>query len=169
ARRATRAGWWPFGRRSAAARLREGLPAGSRPGDPRRGFVAPGSGDRAKDRASVRSSSGWPNGDHHRPPTGDGGARRHHRHPRRRRGERAWPSRGAGARRRVSLRQAAADGPGGGAGVKTLGQVWHLARFRFGLYLLSGLLDSALLYLTPLVPALIVRQFFDALTGSRPA
>jgi ATP-binding cassette subfamily B protein len=53
--------------------------------------------------------------------------------------------------------------------VRSLGRVWRLARFRFGLYLLSGFLDSSLLYVLPLVPGLIVRQFFDALIGPRPA
>lgn len=53
--------------------------------------------------------------------------------------------------------------------MSTLAQVWGLARFRFGLYLLSGSLDSALLYVMPLVPALIVRQFFDSLIGLQPA
>jgi ATP-binding cassette, subfamily B, bacterial len=53
--------------------------------------------------------------------------------------------------------------------VTTLGYVWQLARFRLGLYLLSGLLASGLSYVFPLVPALLVRQFFDALTGQAPA
>ncbi|MGH2459083.1 MAG: ABC transporter ATP-binding protein [Chloroflexota bacterium] len=53
--------------------------------------------------------------------------------------------------------------------MSTLARVWGLARFRLGLYLLSGMLDSALLYVMPLVPALIVRQFFDALTGQQSA
>lgn len=53
--------------------------------------------------------------------------------------------------------------------MRKLSLVWGLARFRFGLYLLSGALDSTLMYLFPLVPALIVRQFFDGLTGQQPA
>ena len=53
--------------------------------------------------------------------------------------------------------------------MRNLSYIWRLARFRFGLYLLSGSMDSFLLYLLPLVPALIVRQFFNALTGQRPA
>lgn len=53
--------------------------------------------------------------------------------------------------------------------MRTLGYVWRLARFRFGGYLLSGSLDSTLLYILPLVPAVIVRQFFDVLTGPLPA
>jgi ATP-binding cassette subfamily B protein len=51
--------------------------------------------------------------------------------------------------------------------VKSLGLVWRLARFRFGLYLLSGALASALLYLIPLVPGLIVRRLFNSLIGAR--
>jgi ATP-binding cassette subfamily B protein len=47
--------------------------------------------------------------------------------------------------------------------------VWRLARFRFGLYLLSGSLDSSLNYVIPLIPGLLVRAFFDALTGPTPA
>jgi ATP-binding cassette subfamily B protein len=53
--------------------------------------------------------------------------------------------------------------------VRSLGLVWQLARFRLGLYLLSASLDSTLLYLFPLVPGLIIRQFFDALAGPRAA
>jgi ATP-binding cassette, subfamily B, bacterial len=47
--------------------------------------------------------------------------------------------------------------------------LWRLARFRFGLYLLSGLLASCLFYLFPLIPGLIVRRFFDVLAGDAPA
>lgn len=47
--------------------------------------------------------------------------------------------------------------------------IWRLARYRFGLYLASGLLASTMFYLFPLVPGLIVRWFFDALTGASPA
>jgi ATP-binding cassette subfamily B protein len=47
--------------------------------------------------------------------------------------------------------------------------LWRLARFRFWLYLLSGLLASCIFYLFPLIPGLIVRRFFDALSGSTPA
>ena len=47
---------------------------------------------------------------------------------------------------------------------------WHylvrLARFRPGLYLLSGLLASIVSYVFPLLPGLIVRQFLDTLTGN---
>ena len=42
--------------------------------------------------------------------------------------------------------------------MRSLGHIWSLARFRFGLYLLSGLLDSTLVYLLPLVPGLIVQS-----------
>lgn len=44
----------------------------------------------------------------------------------------------------------------------------RLARFRPWLYLLSGLLASTMFYLFPLVPGLIVRRFFDALSGAAP-
>jgi ATP-binding cassette subfamily B protein len=47
--------------------------------------------------------------------------------------------------------------------------VWQLARFRLGLYLVSGLTASTFAYVFPLVPALLVRQFFDTLTGQAPA
>src|SRR5689334_6270081 len=47
--------------------------------------------------------------------------------------------------------------------------IWRLARYRFHLYLLSGLLASTMFYLFPLIPGLLVRWFFDALTGARPA
>jgi ATP-binding cassette subfamily B protein len=53
--------------------------------------------------------------------------------------------------------------------MKNLRYLWQLARFRLALYLLSGLIASTLSYLFPLVPGLIVRQFFDALTGQAPA
>jgi ATP-binding cassette subfamily B protein len=45
----------------------------------------------------------------------------------------------------------------------------RLARFRPGLYLLSGLLASTMFYLFPLVPGLIVGRFFDVLSGAAPA
>jgi ATP-binding cassette subfamily B protein len=41
----------------------------------------------------------------------------------------------------------------------------RLARFRPGLYLTSALFASFMFYVFPLVPGLIVRQFFDELTG----
>ena len=47
--------------------------------------------------------------------------------------------------------------------------IWRLARFRLPLYLLSGLLASTLFYIFPLIPGLLVRQIFDALTGDAPA
>jgi ATP-binding cassette subfamily B protein len=47
--------------------------------------------------------------------------------------------------------------------------IWRLARFRFGLYLLSGLLASTMFYLVPLLPGLIVRRVFDGLTSRAPA
>ncbi len=43
--------------------------------------------------------------------------------------------------------------------------IWRLATFRPLLYLLSGLLASFMFYVFPLVPGLIVREFFDRLTG----
>jgi len=39
--------------------------------------------------------------------------------------------------------------------------IWRLARYRFHLYLASGLLASTMFYLFPLIPGLIVRWFFD--------
>jgi len=45
----------------------------------------------------------------------------------------------------------------------------RLARYRPGLYLLSGLLASTMFYLFPLVPGLFVRRYFDVLGGSAPA
>ncbi|MBK9711330.1 MAG: ABC transporter ATP-binding protein [Kouleothrix sp.] len=47
--------------------------------------------------------------------------------------------------------------------------IWRLARYRFHLYLASGLLASTMFYLFPLIPGLIVRWFFDTLTGARLA
>lgn len=45
----------------------------------------------------------------------------------------------------------------------------RLARFRTGLYLLSGFFASTAFYLFPLIPGLIVRRFFDVLTNDAPA
>lgn len=45
----------------------------------------------------------------------------------------------------------------------------RLARFRPGLYLLSGFLASTLFYLVPLIPGLLIRRFFDVLTNNAPA
>ena len=47
--------------------------------------------------------------------------------------------------------------------------IWSLARYRFHLYLASGLLASTMFYLFPLVPGVIIRWFFDTLTGASPA
>jgi ATP-binding cassette subfamily B protein len=47
--------------------------------------------------------------------------------------------------------------------------IWRLARYRFHLYLASGLFASTMFYLFPLIPGLLVRWFFDTLTGARPA
>src|SRR6185295_15603323 len=46
---------------------------------------------------------------------------------------------------------------------------WRLARYRFHLYLASGLFASTMFYLFPLIPGLIVRWFFDTLTGASQA
>jgi len=45
----------------------------------------------------------------------------------------------------------------------------RLARFRTGLFLLSGFFASTTFYLFPLIPGLIVRRFFDVLTNNAPA
>jgi ATP-binding cassette subfamily B protein len=47
--------------------------------------------------------------------------------------------------------------------------IWRLSRYRFGLYLLSGLLASTMSYLWPLAPGLIVGHFFDLLAGHTQA
>ncbi len=47
--------------------------------------------------------------------------------------------------------------------------ILQLARFKPALYLASGLLASIMFYLFPLVPGVIVRRFFDELTGNVPA
>jgi ATP-binding cassette, subfamily B, bacterial len=47
--------------------------------------------------------------------------------------------------------------------------IWGLARYRFLLYLASGLFASTLFYLFPLIPGLIIRWFFDTLSGASPA
>ncbi len=43
--------------------------------------------------------------------------------------------------------------------------LWRLARYRLGMYLLSGLLASVMFYVFPLVPGLIVRSYLDRLAG----
>src|SRR5690349_8097718 len=47
--------------------------------------------------------------------------------------------------------------------------IWRLSRYRFGLYLLSGLMASTMFYLWPLAPGLIVGHFFDLLAGHTQA
>jgi ATP-binding cassette subfamily B protein len=47
--------------------------------------------------------------------------------------------------------------------MKTWSLLWRLIRFRPWLYLASALTASILFYLFPLVPGLLVRQYFDAL------
>jgi len=51
----------------------------------------------------------------------------------------------------------------------TWGVILRLARFKPALYLASGLLASIMFYLFPLAPGVIVRRFFDELTGNLPA
>ena len=45
--------------------------------------------------------------------------------------------------------------------------LWRLARFRFGLYLLSAFLVGVF-YVLPLIPGLVLRLIFDRLSGSGP-
>jgi ATP-binding cassette, subfamily B, bacterial len=47
--------------------------------------------------------------------------------------------------------------------------ILRLARYRTLLYLASGLLASIMFYLFPLLPGLVVRAFFDTLSGQAPA
>ena len=47
--------------------------------------------------------------------------------------------------------------------------IWRLARFRFALYLLSGLFASVMFYVIPLVPGIIIQQIFDHLTNNAQA
>ncbi|HUS15701.1 MAG TPA: ABC transporter ATP-binding protein [Chloroflexia bacterium] len=47
--------------------------------------------------------------------------------------------------------------------------LWRLARYRPGVYLLSGLLASGMFYFFPLVPGLIVRPYLDTLARGTPA
>lgn len=47
--------------------------------------------------------------------------------------------------------------------------VWSLARYRFPLYLLSGLTASTMFYLVPLAPGLIAQQIFDRATRGAAA
>lgn len=47
--------------------------------------------------------------------------------------------------------------------------LFQLARFRPVLYITSGLFASVLFYLIPLVPGLVLQQFFDALSQNAPA
>ncbi len=47
--------------------------------------------------------------------------------------------------------------------------ILRLALFRPWLYLTSGLLASIMFYLVPLLPGLVLRRFFDTLSGNAPA
>ncbi|HEY1014735.1 MAG TPA: ABC transporter ATP-binding protein [Herpetosiphonaceae bacterium] len=47
--------------------------------------------------------------------------------------------------------------------------LFRLARFRPGLYVMSGLLASCMFYLFPLIPGLIVRRVLDELAGPAPS
>ncbi|TAK13206.1 MAG: ABC transporter ATP-binding protein [Anaerolineae bacterium] len=47
--------------------------------------------------------------------------------------------------------------------------IFQLARYKLWLYLASGFFASIMFYVFPLIPALIVRQLLDGLTGSAPA
>ncbi|HUP28354.1 MAG TPA: ABC transporter ATP-binding protein [Chloroflexia bacterium] len=47
--------------------------------------------------------------------------------------------------------------------------IWRLITYKPGIYLTSGLLASIMFYVFPLVPGLIVRGLFDALSGDAPA
>lgn len=46
--------------------------------------------------------------------------------------------------------------------------IFHLARYKLWLYLASGFFASIMFYAIPLIPALIVRQLLDGLTGNAP-
>lgn len=50
--------------------------------------------------------------------------------------------------------------------METYRYLWRLARYKLGLYLLSGLLASTMFYLFPLIPGIIVRWFFDRLEAT---
>jgi ATP-binding cassette subfamily B protein len=52
--------------------------------------------------------------------------------------------------------------------VKTYRLMWRMILYRPGLYLLDAVL-WALIHLMPLLPGLIAREYFNALTGSAPA
>ncbi len=66
---------------------------------------------------------------------------------------------------------------GGAAGAETASRsglplwrfLWRMAGFRPWLYLTSAFFASTVFYLIPLLPGLIVRAFFDALSGRAPA
>jgi ATP-binding cassette, subfamily B, bacterial len=47
--------------------------------------------------------------------------------------------------------------------------IGRLARFRFGLYLLSGFAASTIFYLVPLVPGIVIQHIFDTLTNNARA
>ncbi len=47
--------------------------------------------------------------------------------------------------------------------------LWRLAMYRPGLWVTSGIFASTMFYLFPLVPGLIVREFFDRLSGNAQA
>jgi ATP-binding cassette subfamily B protein len=54
-------------------------------------------------------------------------------------------------------------------GGRTWWYLWRLARYRFWLYLLSGLFASGLYYAIPLLPGLVVQRFLDDLSNGAPA
>ncbi len=64
--------------------------------------------------------------------------------------------------------RAAAERPAGGAGVKTYQYIWRMVMARPWLYSLNAVLWT-LIHVGPLVPGLILRDYFNALTNEQAA
>jgi ATP-binding cassette subfamily B protein len=59
--------------------------------------------------------------------------------------------------------------PDASGGLPTWRAILRLARYKPWLYLASGLLASIMFYVFPLIPGLVIRRFFNMLTGDSPA
>src|SRR3984893_9945249 len=75
------------------------------------------------------------------------------------------PTDSIGWRPEIGLRRPAPIGRPRAAGMSTWRAIWAMARVRVWVWVASGVLVSGVVYIFPLVPGLVVRQYLDALSG----
>src|SRR5215207_9333168 len=142
----------------------------ARPGcrDPGRAIIEARPGYRAPGPPRLRPAPRWPYRHHRGASPGDLRARRRHPHPRAGRGARVWPSPHARRRSHVALCGHAASQRRGGHRMTpqpTWRYLLQMSRFAGG-YSVAHAFLWGLMNFSSLLPGLIARSFFDALTGA---